>query len=284
MSAEEDAPCIECHVVVAEVWSDDRQPQQHSDENDDNLEFQCWTKLPGRGFRQNIPLTLPSLLVQENWSVLVSGQAHVCLSTDYLQTNTTTTTRPSLVVPDDDDAATSTLQFTQSHDEQQEERRRLVRNAKALRLGPKRLLAVRIVGPTRQETPLETTVEIRNNIFGDPSLLPPPGAVEDGGPLVTVVSQYAAISHGALQFLPAMGDGIENGVAEVQIDTSVLGADIEEDLMFQILNATAKSLGDLDSLADHIIFCLPNGSQLKGKDSWTAFTYLFEPVSCLFVS
>ena len=280
------ADCIECHVVGAEVLSEDnmqqerQQQQQQQDDND--IDLQCWTKLSDQGFRESISLTLPDSFVQDHWHMIQSGRAHVCIPSDYLVISTTnndgaftnnSTSRPRFVVPD---SAASTVQLMLT-DEQQGQQRRLL-NTKAIRSGQKRLLAVRILGPTDEEVPSETLIDIRDNIFG-PSLQT--GFELEAPP--TVVSQYAAVSHGALQFIPAVGGGIQDGVAEVRIDTSIMDADIEGDLMIRILESTASNLGDLDRLADHIIFCLPNGSQLKGSDTWTAFTYLFEPVSKGFI-
>lgn len=143
--------------------------------------------------------------------------------------------------------------------------------SKELRSGTKRLLAVRITGLEGTEVPDETLPQIRDAIFGS----------ESTGDLPTVVSQYAAVSHGSLQYVPSAGAGISDGVAEISISTSIMNgtSSIQGALMQEILDATALSLGDLESVADQVIFCLPTGSLLNNNNKWTAFTYRYEPYS-----
>lgn len=168
---------------------------------------------------------------------------------------------PSLVVPR---AAVSSLQLVSSDHNQ----RRL---SKEVRSGTKRLLAVRLLTNGGSEVPDETISEIQDTIFGSKATSTQP----------TVISQYAAVSHGKLQFIPAQGPGIDNGVVEIVMDAPLTSGNIsiQGPMLVEILESAASALGDLEEVADHIIFCLPTGSLLNGKAMWTGFTYLYEPYS-----
>jgi hypothetical protein len=136
--------------------------------------------------------------------------------------------------------------------------------------GAKTVLAVRVLAP--DGSPPETADEIAAALFGiadDPDLLP----------TASVAAQYAALSHGQLSLLPAVGPGISNGVAEIQIDMNVRGSKIQSELSSHLLEKTAQALGaSVDEVADRIVYCLPTGSLLQGRDTWTAYTYLFQHV------
>jgi hypothetical protein len=135
--------------------------------------------------------------------------------------------------------------------------------------GIKSLLAVRVT-TIYGEQPDETTDLIEGTIFG----------TGNEAQLDSVTSQYSAVSHGALRFVPAFGSGISRGVVEVQIPIQMAGSDIQKDVMAKVLEAVESLIGHpLSVIASHVVFCVPNNSILQGTTEWTAFTFLNEGVS-----
>jgi len=175
-------------------------------------------------------------------------------------------------------------------------RRRIQQQHSQLLSGRHTLLAVRVVSSFGEE-PEESLDDIEMAVFGTTTSSSSSGnsAVLGGngdhdrrnnnGNFLSrqnqnVVSQYSEVSHGQFELVPATGLGIRNGVAQIRLDTRVAGSKVEDELSLQVLDAAVQQLGGapLEQIADRFIFCLPNASTLGGRDSWTAFTYLFEPV------
>lgn len=249
-----------------------------------NTDLACWTSLPGRSYRQEIPIRLPAAFLQSHAAAVASGCAHLAVPLRYydadasviihLPDETTTgrlahanTTPPwttPVVACTPSAPVRRNLQIAEDIADRSPDGR-------DIRTGTKSLLAVRLVAGGGAEQPVETISEIREAIFftqSSTSLLLP-----------TVLSQYAAVSHGALRWRPATGPGIHQGVAEITIPDTLRDRTIRGPLMSEILNATAQVVGHLAQVADHIIFCLPDGSILNGANHWTAFTFLYEPYS-----
>ena len=233
-----------------------------------NFEYQCIVQ--NERYRLPLPIHLPPSFVAEQSLALESGTVYVCIPGTYMKKGNDGVWT-SIVVPGNDGSSLKVLSSKQVQEifNNMGQQRRLSKTE--IRNGIKKLLAVRILANNGSEAPEETISEIRDAIFeseADPSA-------------PTVVSQYAAVSHGALQYVPANGPGIQNGVATVSVQSSIISGNssIQGDLMVDILESTAASLGNLEDLADHIVFCLPTGSFLRGRNTWTAFTYLYEPVS-----
>ena len=228
-------------------------------------DLSCLTKRPHRSYREAIPLNLPTAFIIEHEKYITSGRLGFTIPVDFLQTGADG--MPEIEVPSKylDQLQVSIM----DGDSASGHGRQL---SKELRSGTKRLLAVRISALEGSEEPVETATEIRDAIFGSDNL---PES------LPTVVSQYAAVSRGALQFVASSGVGINDGVAEISISTSVVNGSrsIQGNLMQEILDATALALGDLETVADRIVFCIPTGSLLNNSPKWTAFTYRYEPYS-----
>ena len=120
------------------------------------------------------------------------------------------------------------------------------------------------------EEPVESVGLIEGTVFGTGSSSVTP----------SVVSQYLDIPHDQLEYVPATGRNINNGVLEIEINTSVIaGKDIQGSLTEDLLDRTEAAIGSIADTADNIIFCLPTGSIFQKNPEWTAFTYLFEPYS-----
>lgn len=205
----------------------------------------------GRGHRETFGLWLPDSFLTAHESLFDSG-ASFCVPFEYVSSK-------EIVIPED-------------------HRVQVIRDMQQTNYAPvkgtMRVLAVRVRSITGEE-PEESLEEIEAGIFGtttDVSLLP----------IASVTNQYRLASHGALDLQPASGPGIINGVTEITVNRQVVGSGVQADLSSAVLDATRDVVGSLDEVADRFIFCLPNGSLLEGRDSWTAFTFLYEPVSICF--
>jgi hypothetical protein len=222
--------------------------------------YLCITHSPRRAFYD---ITLSDWLLDKYKQEIEEGVAHICIPGGYISKDLS-----SVIIPN-------------------ERRLRLVENSPAhqrrlqleARLGSKRLLAVRVVSVIGEE-PEETLAEITGAIFGAAPL----GTQVQSNQYAqdsTVVSQYRHVSAGSLNLLAASGPGIEFGVIQILVDQVIAGAGIQR-ISNAIVAAAEEQLGgSLDEIADYVVFCLPNDSLLQGTAGWTAFTYLYEPVSVI---
>ncbi|GKY98308.1 hypothetical protein MPSEU_000788400 [Mayamaea pseudoterrestris] len=244
----EDDDCIACHITEVEAIFD-----VPGTEGADGAQYACHYDNP-LGFRDSLSISLSQPTLNQYEALIQSGAANFCVPSKYQEGRLLVVPQDVLLKPDS--------------------RRRKLQSHKDYTVGTKRVLTVRVTSSSGEE-PNETTEEIGRAIFGtnwDASTLSQPS--------VTVVEQYEAVSHGQLQLIQAVGNGISNGIIQVQLNETVSGKEIQRDLTSEILAATRAALGmDLSEVAEHFIFCLPNDSLLNGKDSWTAFTNLFEPYS-----
>lgn len=86
----------------------------------------------------------------------------------------------------------------------------------------------------------------------------------------TMVGQYDACSYGQLEFYPAEGENIWNGVIEVSILT-------EETNILSILNVMQNAVDDIipDGVnPQHFMFVVPHGTVFQGDNNWVAFGYV----------
>lgn len=86
--------------------------------------------------------------------------------------------------------------------------------------------------------------------------------------IVSFASQYDKCSGGKLQFVPAAGARITNGVTDLFIDQAVLGGTMSTTIENMLLESLVAAFGTPD-VADHVLFCMPAGMQ----DSWIGYTY-----------
>ncbi len=125
------------------------------------------------------------------------------------------------------------------------------RRRKLASSGAKQMLAVRVIAVDAATTSSED--EIRDSwfgTFGDP---------------VNMKSQYEACSYGKLKINPANNGKVSNGVYSVTIPVRVNGAS-----RGTIKNAVIKELGNLTNQFDHIMLCLPPGTE----GNWIAYAYV----------
>lgn len=303
--------CLLCHIKALEpIFADGQQPEQQQDSH----LYSCFVvendvtngddHLP---YRRVVDMQLPEDFLNRHAALLETGNAHFCIPRSFLHDTSFSqhdhnddgdddeqrghqivvvpeNTRPQLLEPIDvvseEDAVAVPSNY--NNDNPHHYNRQLHTNSRFM--GVKRMLAVRIV-TTFGEEPVETLNDIQEAIFGSTTGNPSTNRTANHSillPNATIVSQYHAISHGALTWVAATGAGVENGVAQVVLDRQIAGAPVQADLTMAILAATAATLGPMDQITDRIIFCLPDGSTLQGQATWTAFTYLFEPVRALF--
>lgn len=86
----------------------------------------------------------------------------------------------------------------------------------------------------------------------------------------TMKSQYAACSHGKLNFVPANGTGVTPnlGTTTVTIKAKVTNADV--DAIEELIEAAVQEkvgVSDLSTKFHHVMFCVPEGTLSEGK-SW----------------
>ena len=127
-------------------------------------------------------------------------------------------------------------------------------------VGAKEMLAIRVVAADDSTTASE--VEISDSWFGT-----------NGDP-VNLKSQYAACSYGALQCNAASkttstGVAVSNGVFEVSISNTVSGVD-NSVIRDAVVDAGTAALGSLSGQFDHVMLCLPPGT----NGSWIGYAYV----------
>jgi hypothetical protein len=110
--------------------------------------------------------------------------------------------------------------------------------------------------------PFPSTTDLAGSVFG----------LGDNPAAHSMAGQYNACSFGKLQFLPAEGDTIWNGVMNIEISNE---------------GGTLSILSMLSDLADaveakipqgmeprHIMYVVPPGTEFQGVVDWVAFAYL----------
>ena len=169
----------------------------------------------------------------------------------------------------------------------------------------KRLLAIRVSSLSSGETPEESLISIRSAIFGYRNVDSNSSANKNESVEIipsnatSVIEQYQFISHGQLLLEPVTNNSIKENTAETSSALTTT-RNIEDgvfDLYIPNISFSGHSISDLtdiivqealrqlspstslSDIADHIIFCLPNGSSFQNDPNWTAYTYLNQPYS-----
>jgi hypothetical protein len=94
------------------------------------------------------------------------------------------------------------------------------------------------------------------------------------GDVNNLVSRYDACSMGQLKFIPGTASYLKNGVGEIDIAMPADGTNV-----MHIITKVTQGLIDTyqDSMAhtyDHVMYVMPRGSTLQGKNTWLAFAYM----------
>jgi hypothetical protein len=128
--------------------------------------------------------------------------------------------------------------------------------------GKKTIAIFRVSSP--DATPVKSLVEISDAFFGT------------AGDQNSLSSRFAACSFKQLQFVPGTGTNFKDGVAEIEIDTNIVG---EQNLKVQA--AVTKALvakygGALNNEYDHVVYVLPHGTTLGygGTTRWLSYSFL----------
>jgi hypothetical protein len=254
--------CFVCHIVQFNVlfeYNEEAPEKQQqviynsssstSKERDDK-DYLCISNSRKLGYREVFSISLPDDFVEANRNDIHDGVTNVCIKGAVLDVADKIVHIPY--------NATLSLAQDESH-------HRRLQNA---RIGNKRLLVIRVVSPFGEE-PDESIELIQGTIFGT-------GKQAQNH---SVVSQYKAVSHGAFGYIPAEGDNIDGGVAQVMANVYVKGSKMSPSFQDVIKEAAVEKLGDLEDIADMVIYCIPDGSYLFDSDQWTGFTFLYETVS-----
>ncbi len=115
------------------------------------------------------------------------------------------------------------------------------------------VLIVKVIANDTQST--LSIAQLSDSVFGNQ------------GDRVNLKSQYLACSNGKLEFIPATGENITDGVIEVVIDEAVAGKS-HEHIKNATLSALTQQLGAApESQYQHIMIAIPPGTQ----GSWTAY-------------
>ena len=120
----------------------------------------------------------------------------------------------------------------------------------------KTALVIRIIGADRSTT--RSVAQLSDDVFGT------------AGDPVNMVERFAAMSYGQLMFSPATGVNIVDGVCEVTIPNTVVGAD-DSEIRSAAISAATDLLGDEPkNIADYVMVAIPPGTQ----GDWIAYAYL----------
>lgn len=115
-------------------------------------------------------------------------------------------------------------------------------------IGTKKVLVVRVIAQNDSTT--ASAANLSDSVFGTL------------GDTVTLKSQYSACSHGQIQFVPATGNGINNGVIEVTVSTvnTSQGDSVMNNAIGTKLSAQFGTFPN--SVADHVMYCLPPNTMI----------------------
>jgi hypothetical protein len=125
-------------------------------------------------------------------------------------------------------------------------------------VGTKTVLVIRAECQDSRTTATEQ--ELADDIFGN------------NGDEVNLKSQFNACSDSKLQFVPLTTNALvgTDGVYTVKLPKVVVNGVNDGALLAEITNAASTSLGvKLDNIADHVMVCLPPGTD----GSWIAYGY-----------
>ena len=91
---------------------------------------------------------------------------------------------------------------------------------------------------------------------------------------VNLASQLDACSFGKLQFVPAQGDGIEHGVAEISIDEKVDGDYAVQALENLVVDKANGLFGKLRDHFEHVMIVMPDAGLKHSGRGYLAYGYL----------
>lgn len=239
--------CLYCQIEVIDV--------QFTGHEDDDTYFECVTDADeeddGLGdMPYSIDLPNDFLLAHEN--ELLSGTSYICIPGGQAIRSVDGATDSKVVIPDGAD-----IQMV----EEWERRGRNLQAPGVLSMGPRLTLVVRVTGGLDQ--PDQSKERLAGAIFGIGSE-PLSNSMRD---------QYGRCSINQVDFVPASGNSlITNGVMDITLPYSISGKDVSQ-MEDDFVEATETALGltSLSSNFGHVLFCVPPGTNKRGKSSWLAY-------------
>jgi len=146
-------------------------------------------------------------------------------------------------------------------DTQEERRRGLTEEAEMI--GERNVLLVRISGNDRQ--PKNSATELSNAFFSM------------ANNQQSFKKRYNLCSFGKLDFVPAEGKHIKNGVLDLRLNKNIAGASIHGQLLNEITTAARLKLDvSLPRTFDNVVYIVPEGTTYGngGPTGWMAFAYI----------
>jgi hypothetical protein len=147
-------------------------------------------------------------------------------------------------------------------DDSSRRRRRL-----APSIGVSTVLVLRVT--YQGKNPVITADDLANRVFG--LGVHPPASLN-------LASQMEACSFGKLVFVPAVGEGINFGVAEISINERVTGAHSVRALENLVISKANAQFGTLSDQYEHVIVVMPKGLKYNGG-GFLAYAYLRSHIS-----
>ena len=125
------------------------------------------------------------------------------------------------------------------------------------KVGTKKVLVIRVDAQDSSTT--ATEAQLGDDIFGQ------------AGDLVNLKSQYLKCSHDQLNFtaLESKTEVGTDGIYTLTLPEDVRGQK-DNPIVWRIVNQAQSELGDLRSIADHVIVCMPAGT----AGGWIGYAYV----------
>ena len=122
----------------------------------------------------------------------------------------------------------------------------------------KKVLVLRVIAQDARTTATET--ELADDIFGA------------SGDAVNLQSQYKACSYDQLQFNAVTSNTAvgSDGVYTVYLPTTAIIGNSDQTILWKAVNVAWTQLGTLTDIADHVMVCLPPGT----NGGWIAYAYI----------
>jgi hypothetical protein len=110
--------------------------------------------------------------------------------------------------------------------------------------------------------PDPSTTDLAGSVFG----------LGDNPAEQTMAGQYSACSFGQLQFYPAVGNNILNGVMNIEISKG--GGTLSILSLLSDLEVAVEDKMPSNIDPDHIMYVIPHGTEFQGGTAWVAFAYV----------
>ena len=230
--------CLHCHIEFIE-----------EEDAYDGYTLMCATdaseESDGRG-DMTYQIDLPEDFLSANMDEIMTGTAQICIPGGQAVRPVNGETDSMIIIPPGADIQMVGATLSR-------------RQLQASGFGARKTLVVRVIGT--DGGPDQSRDRLAGAVFG---IGPEP--LEN-----SMRGQFQRCSFGQIDFLPATGfPQIVNGIMDVNVGFSINGKDISQ-IEDDIVEKTEDALGlyALSTEFDHVLFCIPPGSNKRG-DSWLA--------------